>query len=228
MMGDINQFFTIKRKDEGFVTFGDNKKKKIIGIGNIKITLSTFIKNILLVDKLKHNLLSISQLCDVGFDVNFKTSICIIADPLNGNSKFIGHRLGNVYVVDLDDLALSSSTSLVAIDKRSKESSLLWHRRLGHPSMHTMTKLISKDLVNGMPKLNINFDHVCRTCQQEKQTRGSFKSKNIVSTTRTLELLHMDLLGPTRTISLGGKKYALVIVDNFSRYTWILFLASKD
>ena len=228
MTGDINQFFTLKSKEERFVTFGDNKKEKIIGIGNIKITPSTFIENILLVDKLKHNLLSISQLCDVSFDVNFKPSMCIVADPLNSNSKFIGQRLDNVYIVDLDDLALSSSTSLVAIDKKSKVSSLLWHRRLGHASMHTLAKLISKDLVNGMPKLNINFDHVCGICQQGKQTRGSFKSMNVVSTTRTLELLHMDLLGPTRTTSLGGKKYALVIVDDFSRYTWILFLAIKD
>ena len=65
MMGDINQFFTLKSKEEGFVTFGDNKKGKIIGIGNIKITPSIFIENILLVDKLKHNFLSTSQLCDI-------------------------------------------------------------------------------------------------------------------------------------------------------------------
>ena len=94
--------------------------------------------------------------------------------------------------------------------------------------MHTIAKLISKDLVKGLPKFNINFDHICGACQLGKQTRESFKSKNIVSTTRTLELLHIDLFGPTRTTSLGGMKYALVIVDNFSRYTWVLFLASKD
>ena len=57
----------------------------------------------------------------------------------------------------------------MAIDEKSKESSLLWHRRLGHASMHTLAKLISKDLVNGMTKLNINFDHVCETYQQEKK-----------------------------------------------------------
>ena len=165
MVGDINQFFTLKSKEEGFVTFGDNKKSKIISIDNIKIIPSIFIENVLLVDKLKHNLLSISQLCDVGFDVNFKTSMCIVADPLNSNSKFIGQRFDNVYVVDLDDLALSSRISLIAIDEKSKESSLLWHQRLGHASMHTLAKLISKDLVIGMPKLNINFDHVCETYQ---------------------------------------------------------------
>ena len=85
--------------------------------------------------------------------------------------------------------------------------------------MHTITKLISKDLVIGLSKFNINFNHVCGACQLGKQSRRSFKSKNIVSTTKTLELLHIDLLGPTRTISLGGIKYALVIADNFLRYT---------
>ena len=100
-------------------------------------------------------------MCDVGFNINFKTSMCIVADPLNPNSKFIGQRLDNVYVVDLDDLALSSSTSLIIIDKKSKESSLLWYRRLGHASMPTIAKLISKDLVRGLPKFNIDFNHVC-------------------------------------------------------------------
>ena len=93
--------------------------------------------------------------------------------------------------------------------------------------MHTIAKLISIDLVIGLPKFNINFDHVYGACQLGKQTRRSFKSKNIVSTTRTFELLHMDLLGPTRTTSLRGMKCALVIVDNFLRYTWVLFLATK-
>ena len=69
--------------------------------------------------------------------------------------------------MDLEDLALTSNTSLEAINEKSKESSLLWHRRLGHASMYT-TKLISKDLVIRLLKLNINFDHVCGTCQQEK------------------------------------------------------------
>ena len=79
MTGDIDQFFILESKNEGSVIFGDNRKERIINIGKIKIT-PIFIKNVLLVDKLKHNLLSISQLCDVGFNVNFKTLICIVAD----------------------------------------------------------------------------------------------------------------------------------------------------
>ena len=61
-----------------------------------------------------------------------------------------------------------------------------------------------------------------------QNVKNSFKLKNVVSSSRPLELLHMDLFGPSRTMSLGGNYYALVIVDDFSRYTWTLFLESKS
>ena len=82
--------------------------------------------------------------------------------------------------------------------------------------MHTISKLLTKELVKGFPKLNFKYDHVCDACQLEKQTRGSFKSQNIVSTFRPFKLIHMDLFGPIKTKILGGKKYGLVIVDDFS------------
>ena len=164
MTGDESQFITLDAKNGGMVTFGDNGKGKIIGIGNIGITPSKYIENVLLVKGLKHNLLSISQFCDKGYKVSFESSVCIVTSPINDGIKFIGHRHGNVYMVDLNDLAFSSGTSLVAMDEKSKESSLLWHRRLGYASLHTIAKLISKDLVKGLSKFNINFDYVCRVC----------------------------------------------------------------
>ena len=88
--------------------------------------------------------------------------------------------------------------------------------------------MISRNLVKGLPKIDFDKFRICDACQLGKQTRGSFKSKNIVSTSRPLELIHMDLFGPTRTTSLGGKKYGLVIIDDFTRFTWVLFLAYKD
>ena len=81
--------------------------------------------------------------------------------------------------------------------------------------MHTIAKLISKSLVRGLPHFKVDLDYVCDACQLGKQTRESFKLKNVISTTRPLELLHMDLFGPTRITSLGGMKYGLVIVDDF-------------
>ena len=85
--------------------------------------------------------------------------------------------------------------------------------------MEHLNKLIKHDLVIGLPKRNFVKDRLCDTCQKGKQTRSTFKSKNVVSTTRPLQLLHMDLFGPSRTRSFGGNVYALVIVDDFSRYT---------
>jgi len=72
------------------------------------------------------------------------------------------------------------------------------------------------------------MDRLCEACQKGKQTKSSFKPLNIVSTTRPLELLHMDLFGPSRTMSLGGNYHCLVIVDDYARFTWTLFIATKD
>ena len=94
--------------------------------------------------------------------------------------------------------------------------------------MNHLNKLISKDLVIGLPKLKFEKDHICEACQKGKQVKSSFKIKNVVSSLKPLELLHMDLFGPSRTMSLGGNYYALVIVDDFSRFTWTLFLESKS
>ena len=88
--------------------------------------------------------------------------------------------------------------------------------------------MTTNDLVKDLSKLNFEYDHIYDVCQLSKQTKKSFKSKNIVSTTTSLELIHIDLFGPTRITSLGGKTYGLVIVDDFLRFTLILFLTYKD
>jgi len=94
--------------------------------------------------------------------------------------------------------------------------------------MNHLNKLISKDLVIGLPKLKFEKDHICEACLKGKQVKNSFKIKKVVSSLKPLELLHMDLFGPSRTMSLSGNYYALVIVDDFSRFTWALFLESKS
>ena len=70
-----------------------------------------------------------------------------------------------------------------------------------------------------MPNLKYKSDTLCEACQSGKQVKNSFKSKNVVSTSRPLELLHIDLFGPTKSASLNSKKYGLVIVD-YTRWTW--------
>ena len=228
MCSDKNQFITIEPKEDGgVVTFEDNGQGKIVGIGKIQINSTTFIDNVLYVKGLKHNLISISQLCVKGYTVSFGTIMCVITNPMDDSFIFIGNRYENVYIIDLNNIS-NLSQCLMANEVKNDEISWLCHRRLGHASMDLMSKLVKKNLVKGLLKVNYERNRLCDACQLGKQTKNTFKPKNIVSTTRPLELLHMDLFGPTRTTSLGGKRYGLMIVDDYSRFTWVMFLAHKD
>ncbi|GKF44700.1 retrovirus-related pol polyprotein from transposon TNT 1-94, partial [Tanacetum coccineum] len=102
------------------------------------------------------------------------------------------------------------------------------HRRLSHLNFDYITLLSKKDIVTGLPKLKYVKDQLCSSCEMSKAKRRSFKTKAIPGSKGRLNLLHMDLCGPMRVASINGKKYILVIVDDYSRYTWTLFLRSKD
>nr|GEY13286.1 hypothetical protein [Tanacetum cinerariifolium] len=104
----------------------------------------------------------------------------------------------------------------------------LWHRMLSHLNFDYINLLSKKDIVIGLPKLKYVKDQLRSSCELSKAKRSSFKSKVVPSSKGRLNLLHMDLCGPMRVASINGKKYILVIVDDYSRYTWTLFLCSKD
>jgi len=106
--------------------------------------------------------------------------------------------------------------------------SWLWHRRAAHINMHHLNHLVKKDLVIGIPKLKFEKNKLFEACQKGKQVKNYFQSKNIVSTSKPLKLLHIDLFGPSRAMSLCGNYYGLVIVDDNSRFTWTLFLKTKS
>ena len=108
------------------------------------------------------------------------------------------------------------------------EDSWLWHRRLGHISFDHLSKINSKELEKGIPYLKSEKNRICDACQLEKQTKSSFKSIKDIMTSRPLELIHMDLFGPTKTKSLNGNCFIFVLVNDFSHFTWVFFLKHKD
>ncbi|GKA01230.1 retrovirus-related pol polyprotein from transposon TNT 1-94 [Tanacetum coccineum] len=112
--------------------------------------------------------------------------------------------------------------------KASSSQAWLWHRRLSHLNFDTINLLLKNDIVIGLPKLKFVKDHLCSSCELGKAKQKYFKTKTTPSSKRWLQLLHMDLCGPIRVESINGKKYVLVIVDDYSRYTWTHFLRSKD
>ena len=223
MTGDVTQFINLKLKAEGHVTYGDNNRGKILGRGDVGTKDSTTIENVLYVEGLKHSLLSISQLCDKGYKVNFEANTCTISNENSGKVLFTGKRVNNIYLLDI---IKSCSENECLLSKN--DESWLWHRRLAHIHTNHLNKLKSKELVSGLPNIKFQNNRLCDACVKGKQIRTSFKSKDMVSSNKALDVLHMDLFGPSRTASLAGNYYALVIVDDFSRYTWTLFLASKN
>ena len=104
----------------------------------------------------------------------------------------------------------------------------LWHHRFRLVNFKQVAKVSKLEAVEGLPKFGKVKKTICGACQMEKQTKTSHHKVNVIATSRCLELLHIDLMGPTRPESLGGKRYIMVIVDDFSRYIWVEFLREKS
>jgi len=204
---------------EGVVAFRNGKSGTIVGIGKIGESPSHLIDNVYLVDSLQHNMLSLSQLSDKDNLVVFSPKQCLVIYINTGDVVLRRKRHKNVYKVCILSLSQNNLTCLSALN----DDVMLWHKRLCHTSLSLLNKLVSKDLVVGLPSIKYNDDKVCDACARGKQVRTSFKLKNYVSTTRPLEMLHVDLCGPMKITSRGGKKHVLVIVDFiFGLYFWLL------
>lgn len=219
MTGNKSLLNNIKKAAAGNVTFRNSSKGRIIGIGDIG-NKQFKISNVQLVTGLKYNLHSISQLCDNGCKVIFYPSHCSIINK-DGKLMLTCPRNKNVYTCDI-----SKCENVCLIS--TQDDPCLWHRRLGHVNMKLLKNISSKEHVWGLPKLNFQKYHTCEACEIGKQIKASHKAKFMISTSRPLELLHMDLVGPVLVQSLGGCSYTLVIVDDFSWYTWTEFLKAKS
>ena len=104
----------------------------------------------------------------------------------------------------------------------------LWHQRMGHASYKHLSIVSKYESVLGIPKLSRVSNVVCGPCQLGKQTKAKHPNIQTSATSRPLEILHLDLMDPTRIESLGGKRYIMVVVDDFTGYTWDILLRSKS
>ncbi|GJU93755.1 retrovirus-related pol polyprotein from transposon TNT 1-94 [Tanacetum coccineum] len=186
---------------------------------------SVFKCRVYYVEGLGHNLFSVGQFCDSDLEVAFRKHSCYVRDT-DGVELIKGSRGSNLYTISVEDMMKSSPICLLS--KASKNKSWLWHRRLNHLNFGTINDLARKDLVRGLPRLKFEKDHLCSACQLGKSKKHTHKPKTENTNLEVLNTLHMDLCGPMRVQTINGKKYILVIVDDFSRFTWVKFLRSKD
>ncbi|XP_051127607.1 uncharacterized protein LOC127249059 [Andrographis paniculata] len=202
----------------GEVIFGDGAKGKIVGYGSLEAKGIPKLTKVYFVEGLSTNLISISQLCDDELLVKFTKDAC---EVFNNKKECVmtGKRSrNNCYLLDKPvDVALISKD----------DEALLWHTRLGHVNQQSLMKLSKQGIIRGLPKFSKLPNFVCGDCARGKQKRVSHPQSEHQSSKTCLDLLHMDLMGPVDTPSLGGKKYILVCIDDFSRYTWVDFMKEK-
>ncbi|GJU33636.1 retrovirus-related pol polyprotein from transposon TNT 1-94 [Tanacetum coccineum] len=201
MMGNLSLLCNFVEKYLGTVHFGNDQFAPILGYGDL-VQGNITINRVLLTSR--------SQ------SLSF----------LRENRLITGNRGTDLYTISLQET--TSSTPIYLMAKASPTQAWLWHRRLSHLNFDYINLLSKKDVVIRLPKLKYVKDQLCSFCEVSKAKRSSFKTKTDPSSKGRLNILHMDLCGPMRVASINGKKYILVIVDDYSRYTWTLFLRSKD
>nr|GFB45667.1 retrovirus-related Pol polyprotein from transposon TNT 1-94 [Tanacetum cinerariifolium] len=165
------------------------------------------------------------QFCDSDLEVAFRRDACFVRN-LEGVDLLKGDRSTNLYTINLHEMASALLIFLMA--RAFSTKSWLWHQRLSHLNFDTINDLAKNDLVAGLPKFKYHKEHLCPSCEQGKSKRASHPLKPVPNSRQRLHLLHMDLCGPMRITSINGKRYVLVIVDDYSRYTCVHFLRSKD
>ncbi|GJZ53693.1 retrovirus-related pol polyprotein from transposon TNT 1-94, partial [Tanacetum coccineum] len=153
----------------------------------------------------------------LNLEVAFRKHTCFVRN-LEGVDLLLGSRGSNLYTISMADMMMSSLICLLS--KASKTKSWLWHCRLSHLNFGTINKLAKQGLVNGLPTLKYINDHLCSACQMGRSKKESYPHKPEPSTNEKLQMLHMDLYRPMRVESINKKRYILVIVDDYSRFTW--------
>nr|GFA94345.1 retrovirus-related Pol polyprotein from transposon TNT 1-94 [Tanacetum cinerariifolium] len=181
-------------------------------IGNVMIS------RVYYVEGLGYNLFFVGQFCDSNLEVSFHQQTCFICN-LKGIDLLTGSQGNNMYTLSLGDMMVSSPICLLS--KASKTKSWLWHRRLSHLNFGALNYLARHGLVRGLPKLKFEKDHLCSACSMGKSKKKPYKTKSEDTNQEKLYFLHMDLCGPMRVASINEKKFILIIVDDYSRFTWV-------
>ncbi|CAM8948310.1 unnamed protein product [Rhodiola kirilowii] len=210
-------------KGSSNVTFGDGVEGRVLGKGMLNVQGLPRLKDVFLVKGLQANLISISQLCDGEHHVQFTQDECVVLKKYN-KPVLTGRRSSNnCYLLNLGK-PNAKTTCLLSMTEEMN----LWHQQMGHVNLRTLQKIASDGLVCRIPKVQGELNIVCGDCQIGKQIKVPNKSTTQINTHRPLELLHTDLMGPMQVESYSGKRYVLVCVDDFSRFTWPCFLREKS
>ena len=223
----MSEYTTFKKPLQ--VKLADNTVLFAYGKGNVHVLvydgeekLNVTLKDVFYVPKIQHKLLSLPSITEKGVEVQFKGQSCKIL--INDKVYSIGHKHGKLYKLNSEPDHSCCFGSTGAID-----DNVLWHHRYGHLGYDNLKLLCSKSMVNGMT-LNTQEQIVreCEGCAVGKQNRQPFPKKSTHHSTEPLELIHSDVCGPMNIASVGGSRYFVTFIDDYSRYTAVYMMKNKS
>ncbi|GJU59309.1 retrovirus-related pol polyprotein from transposon TNT 1-94 [Tanacetum coccineum] len=212
MTGNLKLLCNFVEKYMGTVRFRNDQFALILGYGDL-VQGNIMINRVYYVEGLNHKLFSVGQFCDADLEVALWKSTCFVRD-LQRNDLLTGNCGSDLYTISLQETTSSTLSCFMA--KASPTQAWLWHRRLSHLNFDYINLLSKKDIVIGLPRLKYVKDQLC-SCELSKAKRSSFKTKAVPSSKGWLNLLHMDLCGPTLVESINGKKYILTLHAYFKK-----------
>ncbi|GMF32340.1 unnamed protein product [Phytophthora lilii] len=219
-----NDLFEYKHLDSNIeVTIADSKKIRVVGMGSVRLTgidgMRITMVDVLYSPGLDRQLLSVSRLAERGMSVEFQQKSCTIWN--NSKAIALGKKVGKAYVLDCEK-DMAQYVEYAGVDTEWE----LWHARMDHLNMDALAK--TQRATTGMPIMNKNSMALCGGCMKGKQMVARFPSRSISKTTKVLQLVHTDVMGPMKKKSKGGTRYVLRFVDDYSRFVVAFFITKKS
>ena len=226
-MTSHQEWFMNLREPErpGVVETGDDSTHMIEHIGDVALSNHDnkgYMKDVMHVPTITKNLVSVGQFVEQGMQVRFNQEGCFIEDK----GQLIAHarREGRMFILDATEV----NTAMYAKGLKAESDIELWHKRVGHVNLGKLRSMQTKGAVHGLPRFTSKHpDNVCEACQLGKQHRHPFLSERNVSK-GLLDVIHSDVWGPAQTATIGGCRYFVTFIDDYSRHTWICPMKSKS
>lgn len=224
MTGDRLKFHELDENITGHVRFGDGSTVAILGKGSILFDCKNgdqrLLNEVYFIPSLKNNIISLGQMTEEGSQVIMDGSILSLFDRNKTLLLRVKRSSNRLYKT------LLKTGRPICLLATKDEPAWTWHSRLGHVNFPVLKKMSEKNMATGVPKIE-HPNQVCEGCVIAKQTRTSFPNQAVFRAQKPLQLVHADLCGPITPTSIGGSKYFLLLIDDFSRWMWVYTLSEK-
>ena len=232
-MTSHGEWFNALRSPEkpGYVETGDDTAHQIQHVGNVPLSMNDgkvkYLVDVLHVPKITKNLVSVGQMVEQGLQVRFNQDGVFVED-FNDRCRLItkGNRCGRMFTLEVNMPEIKAA--MFAHGAGVVADIDIWHKRVGHANVQRLRSMQTKELVTGLPKFKVDgMQKICEACQFGKQTKHAFPHDKNVSR-NVLDIVHSDVWGPSKTMSMGGCRYYVTFIDDHTRKVWVYFMKEKS